>query len=525
MLFMLDSGATVNVVKLTSLNRDAQVQEGNALKIGGITPGAMNTLGTVTLTIKGAPYTFHVVPGNFPILEDAVIGRCLMKLRGAIMSYYYNALVIDDVMEPIPFLTKEERKFHIDRKRNVPRSQTDYVRDVHYIVEDNTTDVQRAELMNQPQMPLPENTVEPQLNVSQIHSTPVISNEQDYFTDIDVSDEEPVIFGSHLKVPEESETIKVLALSEVKNEGRGEKGQVSGKGEKPPLRICTWNVAGLRSVIKKGGFSFFTENKLDIIALQEIKCPEDRIPASAHLPEYYCYFSPGQKKGYAGVAIFTRFKPLKVHQGIGNAEFDVEGRTLTVEFPECYVVNAYVPTSGENLVSLDKRLRWNECFKKFPCDLDYKKAVILCSDLNVAHMEIDLAQPKQNIGKAAFTTDERYDMTSLLLSGFVDAFRFLYPRKKQYTFWQFGKNHRERNIGWRLDYFLISERWKGKIADAEIHEQVGGSDHCPVTLTLPLDHSWEEKTISSLLDFDEKAEQPGEKWQRSDSMIVHPSGS
>ena len=146
------------------------------------------------------------------------------------------------------------------------------------------------------------------------------------------------------------------------------------------------------------------------------------------------------------MAILSKFKPIAVYKGIGDEEFDNEGRTLTLEFPQCYIVNAYVPTSGEKLVTLDQILRWNEKFKQFLCDLDYKKKVILAADLNLAHMEIDLAQPGQNVGKAAFTIDERDDLTNLLMSGFVDVVSYLFPRNKQYTFWQFGKSHRDKNI-------------------------------------------------------------------------------
>ena len=234
--------------------------------------------------------------------------------------------------------------------------------------------------------------------------------EKEYITDSDVSDEEPIEFDkSEPIVNGEGQENPLVAVIDKTH------GEEPTKNLETRVRFCTWNVAGIRSNIKKGGFDFLTENQPDIISLQEIKCPDEKIPASAHIPGYYCYFEPGKKKGYAGVATFSKFKPIAVHRGIGEEEFDNEGRTLILEFPQCYIVNAYVPTSGEHLVTLDKRLRWNEKFKKFLCDLDYKKKVILAADLNVAHMKIDLAQPRQNVGKAAFTIDERDDLTNLLM--------------------------------------------------------------------------------------------------------------
>ena len=177
-----------------------------------------------------------------------------------------------------------------------------------------------------------------------------------------------------------------------------------------------------------------------------------------------------------------------MHRIIGNEEFDNEGQTLTLEFPQCYIVNVYVPKSGEHSI---KDCGEMKNLNNFLCYLDYKKKVFLSADLNVAHMEIDLTQPRLNVGMAALTIDERDDLTNLLMSGFVDAFRYLFPRDKRYTFWQFGKGHRKKNIGWRLDYLLVSERWKDKILNVEIHDQVGASDHCPVTLAMSFDSSLE----------------------------------
>uniref|UniRef100_A0A182I9F7 DNA-(apurinic or apyrimidinic site) endonuclease n=1 Tax=Anopheles arabiensis TaxID=7173 RepID=A0A182I9F7_ANOAR len=251
------------------------------------------------------------------------------------------------------------------------------------------------------------------------------------------------------------------------------------------FKISSWNVAALRSWVGKGGLEFLEHEKPDILCVQETRCTEDQMPDEArHIKGYHPYWlcKPG---GRAGVAIYSKKMAFHVAYGLGDEEQDQDGRLLTAEYEKFYLVCVYVPNAGRKLDTLRKRLRWNEKFHQYLRDLDAKKPVILCGDMNVAHEEIDLANPKTNKKKAGFTPEEREGMTELLSYGFVDTFRKLYPdRTGAYTFWTYMRGARAKNMGWRLDYFITSERLAGKVTDNVVRSQVFGSDHCPVTLFL-----------------------------------------
>ena len=249
------------------------------------------------------------------------------------------------------------------------------------------------------------------------------------------------------------------------------------------MRFVSWNVNGLRAALKKGFMESFKELDADAFCLQETKMQEGQ--AFLDLPGYEQYFYSAEKKGYSGTAIFTRMKPLSVNYGIGIPEHDHEGRVITMEFADVYLVTVYTPNSKNALARLDYRMVWEDAFRSFLLDLRAKKPVIVCGDLNVAHTEIDLKNPKSNRRNAGFTDEERGKFTELLAAGFVDTFRALYPDVTgAYTWWSYLRHARETNAGWRIDYFLVSEELKDRIAAAEIHADVFGSDHCPVSLTL-----------------------------------------
>ncbi|KJS86422.1 MAG: exodeoxyribonuclease III [Peptococcaceae bacterium BICA1-8] len=249
------------------------------------------------------------------------------------------------------------------------------------------------------------------------------------------------------------------------------------------MKIVSWNVNGFRACLGKGLVNYFDEVDADIFCVQEIKLQEDQI--SFDLPGYFQYWNYAQKKGYSGTAIFSKLKPLRVTYGLGVDRYDQEGRVITLEYQDYYQVNVYTPNSQRGLTRLDYRMEWEDAFRHYLIDLDKKKPVIFCGDLNVAHQEIDLKNHKTNKKNAGFTEEERGKMTELLSEGFVDTFRYLYPdREDAYTWWSYMNNARERNIGWRIDYFIASERLKGKIKDFEIHSDVLGSDHCPIALEI-----------------------------------------
>jgi len=249
------------------------------------------------------------------------------------------------------------------------------------------------------------------------------------------------------------------------------------------MKLVSWNVNGLRACVNKGFLDYFKEIDADLFCVQETKLQEGQIDLD--IEGYYQYWNYATKKGYSGTAIFTKIKPLSVKYGIGEEEFDSEGRLITLEFQDFYMVTSYTPNAQRDLARLDYRLRWEELFREYLKGLDTQKPVILCGDLNVAHQEIDLRNPKSNRGNSGFTDEERGKMTDLLTAGFVDSFRYLYPNQEgAYTWWSYMAKVRERNIGWRIDYFIVSKRWKEKIKDARIDSQVMGSDHCPIVLEM-----------------------------------------
>ena len=246
-------------------------------------------------------------------------------------------------------------------------------------------------------------------------------------------------------------------------------------------KYISWNVNGLRAVIKKGFLEYIEEQNPDIIGLQEIKLSEGQL--DLEIPGYNMYYNYSERKGYSGTAIFTKEKPINVTYGIGIEEHDNEGRVITAEFSEYYFVTVYTPNSKDKLLRLDYRMIWEDEFLKYLKNLEKSKPVIVCGDLNVAHKEIDLKNPKTNTRNPGFTIEERNKFTNLLDSGFIDTFRYFYPDKEfAYSWWSYRGNARKNNTGWRIDYFCVSESLKNRITDAEIQSNIEGSDHCPVVL-------------------------------------------
>lgn len=246
-------------------------------------------------------------------------------------------------------------------------------------------------------------------------------------------------------------------------------------------KYISWNVNGLRAVIKKGFLEYIEEQNPDIIGLQEIKLSEGQL--DLEIPGYNIYYNYAERKGYSGTAIFTKEKPINVTYGIGIEEHDNEGRVITAEFSEYYFVTVYTPNSKDKLLRLDYRMIWEDEFLKYLKNLEKSKPVIVCGDLNVAHKEIDLKNPKTNTRNPGFTIEERNKFTNLLDSGFIDTFRYFYPDKEfAYSWWSYRGNARKNNTGWRIDYFCVSESLKNRITDAEIQSNIEGSDHCPVVL-------------------------------------------
>lgn len=251
------------------------------------------------------------------------------------------------------------------------------------------------------------------------------------------------------------------------------------------MKLISWNVNGLRAVMKKGFEDFFYNIDADIFCIQETKMQEGQIE-DFELKGYKEYWNSAEKKGYSGTAIFTKLEPINVTYGIGIEAHDKEGRVITLEFEKFYLVNIYVPNSKRELERLDYRMVWEDEIRKYLTNLNKKKTVIMCGDLNVAHEEIDLKNPKTNRRNAGFTDEEREKMTELLKANFIDSFRYMYPEKVEYSWWSYMGNAREKNIGWRIDYFIVSNDIKEKIKDAKIHTEIYGSDHCPVELDIEL---------------------------------------
>ena len=248
-------------------------------------------------------------------------------------------------------------------------------------------------------------------------------------------------------------------------------------------KMISWNVNGLRAVYAKGFVDIFNKINADIFCIQETKLQEGQI--DLNLPGYEMYWNYAEKKGYSGTAIFTRIKPISVKKGIGIEEHDKEGRVITLEFEDYYLVTVYTPNSQAELARLDYRIKWEEDFKAYLKKLEEKKPVIVCGDLNVAHKDIDLKNPKTNRKNAGFTDEEREKFTKLLESGFIDTFRYFYPTEEgKYSWWSYRFSARKNNAGWRIDYFLVSECLKDRLKSADILSDIMGSDHCPVELVL-----------------------------------------
>lgn len=251
------------------------------------------------------------------------------------------------------------------------------------------------------------------------------------------------------------------------------------------MKMVSWNVNGLRACVTKGFVDIFNKLDADIFCLQETKLQEGQIDLP--LEGYYQYWNYAEKKGYSGTAIFTKKEPLAVTNGIGIDEHNTEGRVITLEFQDFFFVTCYTPNSQNELKRLDYRIKWEDDFREYLLRLNKKKPVILCGDLNVAHNEIDLKNPKTNRKNAGFSDEEREKMTTLLNSGFTDSFRYLYPDKEGiYSWWSYRFNARKNNAGWRIDYFITSDSIKDKIIDSKIHTDIMGSDHCPVELDIDL---------------------------------------
>ena len=250
-------------------------------------------------------------------------------------------------------------------------------------------------------------------------------------------------------------------------------------------KLISWNVNGLRSCMGKGFMDFFDSVDADIFCLQEIKLSEGQIEWNKE--NYYSYWNYAEKKGYSGTAVFSKEKPLSVKYGIGIDEHDHEGRVITLEFENFYMVTVYTPNSQRELTRLEYRMKWEDDFRNFLNDLRKTKPVVATGDMNVAHKEIDLKNPKTNRKSAGFTDEERQKMTELLDSGFIDTFRYFYPDAEQrYSWWSYMFKSREKNAGWRIDYFLASKELEDRLISAEIHDKVLGSDHCPIELVIDL---------------------------------------
>ena len=249
------------------------------------------------------------------------------------------------------------------------------------------------------------------------------------------------------------------------------------------MKLISWNVNGIRACVNKGFIDFFNKIDADIFCIQETKCQKGQI--ELEFEGYESYWNSAEKKGYSGTAIFTKIKPLTIKYGIGKEEHDKEGRVITLEFDKFYMVNIYTPNSKRELERLDYRMIWEDEIKKYLLHLNKIKPVIMCGDLNVAHKEIDLKNPKTNRHNAGFTDEERNKMTELLDAGFTDSFRYKYPDKEnEYSWWSYMGRAREKNVGWRIDYFIVSNDIAKKIKNATIHQEVYGSDHCPVELII-----------------------------------------
>ena len=249
------------------------------------------------------------------------------------------------------------------------------------------------------------------------------------------------------------------------------------------MKLISWNVAGFRACLKKGFAEFFYQENPDIMCLQEVKAEKNQYEFNPK--GYYEYLFPAKRKGYSGTLIYTKIQPLAITYGIGDEEYDNEGRNITLEFEKFYLVNSYVPNVKRELERMESRMRYEDIFKNYVKNLEKKKPVIICGDFNVAHTEIDIKNAKQNIGNAGFTYEERDKFTKLLASGFIDTFRYYNPDNTDaYTWWSYRIGVREKNIGWRIDYFLVSQQYIANVTNTMIYKDILGSDHCPIGIEL-----------------------------------------
>ena len=248
------------------------------------------------------------------------------------------------------------------------------------------------------------------------------------------------------------------------------------------MKIISWNVAGLRACLNKGLDRFFENEKADIYCFQESKVTEEQNPFHPLMYKEYLY--PAERKGYSGTLVYSKVEPINVTYGIGDEEYDSEGRTITLEFDDFYLVNCYVPNAKRELERLDSRMRFEDLMRKYLSNLKKKKNVVYCGDLNVAHEEIDIKNPKGNRGNAGFTDEERGKMTELLKAGFIDTYRYLYPEGTKYTWWSYMGHARENDTGWRIDYFIVNKDFIENVKDIKIYSDVMGSDHCPIGIEL-----------------------------------------
>lgn len=249
------------------------------------------------------------------------------------------------------------------------------------------------------------------------------------------------------------------------------------------MKLISWNVNGLRACMQKGFLEYFKEVDADIFCVQEIKLQEGQLELET--PGYHQYWNYAEKKGYSGVAIFSKIEPLGCTCGIGREEHDKEGRVITLEYDDIYIVTVYTPNSQQELARLDYRMEWEDAFRSYIKELDRKKPVVICGDMNVAHKEIDLKNPGSNRRNAGFTDEERNKFSEFLEAGFIDTYRYFYPdREGVYSWWSYRFNARANNAGWRIDYFCVSERLAERLVSADIHSEIFGSDHCPVELVM-----------------------------------------
>ena len=250
-------------------------------------------------------------------------------------------------------------------------------------------------------------------------------------------------------------------------------------------KLISWNVNGLRACVQKGFLDYFKQADADVFCIQETKLQAGQIDLSGELEGYFDFWNYAEKKGYSGVAMFTKTEPISVAYGMGIPEHDTEGRLITAEFEDHYLITCYTPNSQNELKRLGYRIEWEKAFRKYIAGLEAEKPVIICGDLNVAHNEIDLKNPKTNRTNAGFTDEERAEMTNLLDCGYIDTYRYFYPEAEgEYSWWSYRFRAREKNAGWRIDYFIASEKLKDHLISAAIHQDVFGSDHCPVELVI-----------------------------------------